>query len=340
VINVTSPARHRVCVVILNWNQPELTARCLDHVLAQEGVSLEPLVIDNGSTAQNLSRLEQGVADRCKVLRLPRNFGFAGGMNRGIDYALAGGFEFVWLLNNDAFPAPDCLAALLRELDADPSLCAVTPLLTYPDGKHQTLGAELDFTTGRQTLLGEADLRKTNRPGVCLIGAALLVRASTLRRVGGFDERFFAYREDDDLCFRITRDTGGYLGPVPAARCVHLGGASTGVGHTPFASHLCTRNGWYLMRRYAPPCPWGVALLRYLATIIRDAGHAGSQRDLAAAKLTGLWAGVLRRYGKPAVVRRHGPLASVILWQPWRIAAAASRVADLLDRADRSRRPA
>ena len=322
----------RVCVVVLNWNQPAMTRRCLDHVRALTDVSFDVLVIDNGSRPENRAQLERECGGDCELMLLPTNLGFAGGMNRGIERALAGGSEFVWLLNNDAFPEPDCLARLVGAMDADPSLGAVTPRLTDERGAAQTVGAVQDFRNGRQSFFTELVPPKSNEPGVVLIGAALLVRTAIMAHVGVLDERFFAYREDDDLCYRVTRMNGGYLGYVHNAVSIHLEGGSGG-GKSAMAIHMVTRNGWLIQRRYGARAGRVAPRLRYIAHAVADAGYQAlaGRRDLAHAQVTGLLAAFSGRYGAPRGYKRRTLLTRFVLAKPYYLANAIFWLADCLD---------
>jgi GT2 family glycosyltransferase len=314
-------------VVVLNWNQPAMTARCLDHVRGLRGVPADVVVIDNGSTAENRTALLRLCGPDAPVLRLAHNRGFAGGMNAGIRHAVRRGYEFVWLLNNDAFPKPDCLAALVRAMDADRRLAAVTPKLLNADGSEQIAGAMLDWATGRQRYLSAAELPPTDTPGVSVIGTAILLRVAALTGGDGFDPRFFAYREEDDLCFRLVR-RAGRLAAVSAAECYHLERGSTGGRVSPLVQHLYTRNGWLLLRKHLPAGRWPAAWCRYAAGCLADLGRVDrfQGRGCAHALLGGLWHATTGRSGKPGRLRA-----------PWLVEYAVSSrapaAARLLERA-------
>src|SRR5262245_56539060 len=95
----------RYCTVILNWNQPGMTVDCARSALSQkfsDGHTV--LVIDNGSTRENCEALRRNLPPGCEWIQNQSNLGFARGMNVGIRYAMRNGCEYVWALNNDAFP--------------------------------------------------------------------------------------------------------------------------------------------------------------------------------------------------------------------------------------------
>jgi GT2 family glycosyltransferase len=121
-----------VSVVILNWNGGESIRDCIDHVLDQTYPDVELIVIDNGSTDGSAEGVEQAYP-RAILIRNQRNLGFAGGMNRGIEYATG---EFVLLLNTDAFLAPIYVEAVLCAIAERPRVGAAGGMIyQHVDGE-------------------------------------------------------------------------------------------------------------------------------------------------------------------------------------------------------------
>jgi len=291
----------RVCVVLLNWNQPELTIKCVRCLLGQqvpEGFST--VVIDNGSTAENVAILQAGLGGECLLLRNGENLGFAGGMNIGIEHARQHHFEYVWLLNNDAFPDAGCLARLVAAADADPSLAAITPKLVQTDDTTQELGGRIEWETAGLLPLPHGPLPRPTPVGWFITGAALLIRMSALENDVAFDPRFFAYFEESDLCTRLIKCGRWNLAIEESARCVHLGGATTGVA-SPLVTHLMVRNAWLYVRKHRPWTAWPRLWLRQAAVQLIHAGalDAKGNRPQANAVLSALWAGLAGSFGRP-----------------------------------------
>ncbi len=311
-------------VVILNWNQPDLTRRCLTHVHAQDYPNQRVVVVDNGSRPAGRVVLEPD--SPAELVQLPANLGFAGGMNAGIRHALAAGAEYVWLLNNDAFPGPDCLTRLVAAVAEAGDIAAATPALFSEDGGEQHCGSTVDW----RTLEMVPFLSAAPAPdgfGKWLVGTAPLFRAAALRAAGGFDARYFAYMEEVDLFLRCQR-LGYRSAVVPAARCLHLGSASTGGDHSPTSVYLITRNAWLLWARH-PHRRGGAARALALVT----GGLADVYADLtrgwtarARARLLGLTAGLRREIGPPRLLHSRSPLqalaAAALRRCPYRILAA------------------
>src|SRR5207248_9239065 len=128
---------------------------------------------------------------------------------------------------------------------------------------------------------------------------ALLLRADVLREVGGFDPRFFAYREEDDLCARILRRGRWNLAAVADAECVHLMGGTTGE-QSPFALCLLTRNGWLFVRKHTPVWRWPRVFLRMAAVAVLRAAalHRSGRGPQARAVLAGLVGMATNRFHK------------------------------------------
>lgn len=225
-----------VSVVVVNFNAGRHLQRCLDSIrLHGAGLARETIVVDNASTDGSDLHAERG------DVRLVRsaNVGFAAANNRAIPMTSG---EFVLLLNPDAELLPDTLPVLVAALRSDPTAAAAAPRLVYPDGRLQrwTAGREpgvasvLAFATGLDRIadrfaaptglfLGR-DVSDSLRPD-WVSGACLLLRRAALDEVGLFDDTYFTYMEDVDLCRRLRR-AGWGIRYEPEAGCVHVHGAS------------------------------------------------------------------------------------------------------------------
>ena len=115
--------RPTVAAVVLNWNQSRLTLDCVATLRKSERLCDRIIVVDNGSRPEQLRILvDVRTATDITFLPLPANRGFAGGMNAGVREAVRLGANYVWLVNNDAFPEPNCLTRLLAVMEADTTL--------------------------------------------------------------------------------------------------------------------------------------------------------------------------------------------------------------------------
>ena len=192
-------SNHEVAVVLVNWRGADDTIGCLAAINALEAPRPLSIVIENGSGDASAATLREA-SNLDILIEIPVNLGFGGGCNLGIARARAEGARFVWLLNNDARPEAGALSALLQVALGDPRLAAVGSLMhetADPDLTEGYNGGVIDFRTGQVR-------RSCNAHEIqYLSGASLLLRLDALATVGDFDERFFLYWEDTDLCFRL-----------------------------------------------------------------------------------------------------------------------------------------
>jgi GT2 family glycosyltransferase len=157
-------------------------------------------------------------------MALSENRGFVGGFNIGLREAMARGARYVLLLNNDTVVAPDLLTELLAVAERDEQIAAVGPTIYYHSNPEMvwSAGGELDARHGEGKMIGIGGRGDVfvDRPVDFVTGCALLVRTAALRRVGLLDERFFAYFEEVEWCWRM-RQAGFTVWHAPAGRVWH-----------------------------------------------------------------------------------------------------------------------
>lgn len=222
--------------VVVNWNAAGLLLACA-RTLVEAGAT-EIIVVDNESDDDSVARLEAAGLPRVRVVRSGANLGYGAGINRGVTVGRAG---HVLVCNPDLLLDQGCIAALAARLDAEPALGIVAPRLRNPDGSIYVSGRPFPSV---QDALGHAFVglvwrgnpwsRRYLQTGWdrseaadvdWASGALLLVRRSTFDQLGGFDERFFMFMEDVDLCWRA-RQLGWRVAVEPTAGAVHMVGAS------------------------------------------------------------------------------------------------------------------
>jgi GT2 family glycosyltransferase len=291
--------------LVLNWNRPDDTLRCLASLDAVTEVDLNVVVVDNGSSDDSLDYLREAHPD-VRVLDLGRNTGFAHAANRGIDAAQA---ALVALINTDVVLAPDWLARMVGALQSDPGAASVAcKMLSLEDPEEVYDAGDVlrrDGACEQRGRFARDDGRWDEAGevfGACA-GAALYRRDAVLG-VGGFDERYFAYLEDVDLALRLR--LGGWGCRYEPAVALHAGGGSS---HQLQGGHqfLVARNTLVLVAR-AFPVRW----LPYVA--YRQLGwawHAAGERRLGT-HLRGLAAALPllpRALRERRALRRHALVA-------------------------------
>ena len=203
-------------VIVLNWNGVDDTIECVDALLAGEGVDYRVVLVDNGSSGDDFDRLQARYAskERVALQRNPDNLGFARGVNAVLGDLLASPEsrpEFIALLNNDAVPEPDWLAALLKMAESSEAAAVSSKMLRYDDRNKLDNAGHVFLNTGEVLPRGAGrSPAEFDAPaevaGVC--AGACLLRTDMLADIGIFDEFFVTGYEDAELGLRAM--LGGY----------------------------------------------------------------------------------------------------------------------------------
>ena len=217
----------KTAVVVPNWNGEAWLKECLDSLMGQSA-PLTLVVVDNGSTDSSRDILNN-YDEKIVIIHREKNYGFTGGVNPGIDYALENDFDAVALFNNDAVADKDWLKNLQRELKDDTGI--VTSCLQTFDRKFiDSTGDQmtvwgLPYPRGRHTPIANAP----NEPEFIFgaSGGASLYSIPMLKQIGNFDEDFFAYYEDVDISFRAQL-AGWKVAYSPRAIAYHRIGQTSG----------------------------------------------------------------------------------------------------------------
>jgi N-acetylglucosaminyl-diphospho-decaprenol L-rhamnosyltransferase len=230
----------RVDAVVVSYNSRDTLRACVEPLSRMAAVAVT--VVDNDSPDDALAT----IADLpLNVIRTGRNGGFGFGCNRG---AAAGTAPYVLLVNPDARIGDAALDTLCAVLDGDPQVAVAGPKTLADDGTlhHTQRNYPRTRSSWAQALFLHRVFKRARwadeviwdpaayeRPGTpeWLAGSCLLIRRSAFEAIGGFDERFFLYCEDVDLCHRL-RDAGYQVRYEPAAVAHHVGGASAPRGTT------------------------------------------------------------------------------------------------------------
>ncbi|MBX3463895.1 MAG: glycosyltransferase family 2 protein [Planctomycetes bacterium] len=312
---MAEPAGARTAALLLNWRRAELTLQCLGDLLAVDDVALRVLVVDNGSDDGSAATLRDRLPalaaahprHRIELAALPHNLGFAGGMNHGLRWAAAQGLAYALVLNNDLRLPPDFLRPLVAALDHDPRVHAIGPTVLQPDGTVWAEGGAVGFGPNALRLHGHGRAPRPRAHGPepvgFLPGACVLLRVAETLAVGGFDEAYFMYWEDVDLCDRLAA-RGGRIVWLPWVRVVHDAGQSSGGGRSPLRKFLMACNAVRFLRRRGGVAGWSALVLFDL--LLWPLAFAAGPRA-AWAKLRGLLAGLGGHRASAADVRRFLP---------------------------------
>jgi N-acetylglucosaminyl-diphospho-decaprenol L-rhamnosyltransferase len=234
-------------VVVVTYESTRHLPRCLAGLPA--GADL--VVVDNAS-ADGSAVLARALGAR--VVRNHRNLGFAAAANQG---AGLGQGDLVLFLNPDAALDRASLERLVAAVEGDAGVFAAGPRLRHPDGSEQR--AWWPFPSALATwieALGLHRLRpvRTGPDGSVpfVVGACLLVRRRHFEALGGFDERFWLYGEEADLCYRAARH-GWTVRYLPEATAEHVGGASGhAIGSLAF-EHFLRGTEHFILKHHGRP---------------------------------------------------------------------------------------
>lgn len=258
-----------VLAVVLNWRAYDETVGCAEAALASSDAAVRLLVVDGASPDGSGERLaERFGAER--VLRLPENRGYAGGMNAGLERWLArDGPEYAVLLTQDARLAPTALARMVDAMERTPSAAIVGPVVRERGaaGRILSAGRVLEPRSARERHLPRP---RSGTPYAVdgVDGCCMLLRRSAVRELGGFDPRYFMYFEETDLCQRA-RDRGWTVLVAPDAGARHSAGP---LARPPYYYYYMARNRLLFWREN-----FGLGLVRAGSTTARATlGIAGS----------------------------------------------------------------
>ena len=243
-----------VGVIVLNWRQPEVSLRCLASVAESTYPNLRVYFVDNGSGDGSPGRIREAFP-AVQVIETGENLGYAGGNNRGIEQSLADGCDYVFILNNDAVVAADCVALLAAAGQANPRAGLLQPvILAWQDGERRyALGRwRPRWKTFRKLQMDDPLSAGTVTQCSWASGCALFCCAALLRETGGFDEDFFLCWEEIDLAFRAA-ERGWSAGVVHGAEVRHEGSVSFGGREAPVLEYFNRRNRLLWASRHLPP---------------------------------------------------------------------------------------
>jgi N-acetylglucosaminyl-diphospho-decaprenol L-rhamnosyltransferase len=224
----------RVAVVIVNYNTRDHVRACLATIPADTEIAL----VDNGSSDDSVTMVRDEFPT-VTVLENEQNVGYGSAANQGVRACDA---EYVLVLNSDTLLRPDALNQLAAHLDRHPRVAIAGPRLWNGDGTVQhsrfPFPGTLAWLLENEPVVAVAAwIPPVRRRLLCfspavvapvpwVLGAALAIRREAFDEVGGFDDAFFMYYEEVDLCLRLRR-AGWDVHYVPQAEVVHLGSAST-----------------------------------------------------------------------------------------------------------------
>ena len=207
-----------ISIIIVSYNTADLIGMCLDSLGPETGLSREVFVVDNASADGGAER----VRNRYPWVHLTvneENRGFAAANNQVLPLCRG---RYLYYLNPDAkWTGPGLPGKCIRFMEAHPEVGLAGTRLINPDGSLQESVSRR--YPGEKFAMSEMEGLKGGI--ACVLGASMIARTDLIRRIGGFDEEFSLYGEDQDLCLRVRRE-GYEIGYIDDAVVLHYGGQS------------------------------------------------------------------------------------------------------------------
>lgn len=207
-------ALQRLTVLLVTFQSAHCAASLADQLRLFPHVT----VIDNDS-ADHSADVFQKALPHAHIIRNPRNLGFGAANNRGVAQATT---EFVLLLNPDCIISADDAAKMVSAADRYSSASAIGPQLIGRQGEKDG-----SYSLGPKAWPGKGPLAEADLCVQFISGACMLIRRAAMEKIGGFDEDFFLYYEDTDLCLRLSAEYGEII-VHPDAQVTHIGRGSSG----------------------------------------------------------------------------------------------------------------
>ena len=304
-------------VVIPFHNRADLALQSLRKLL-EGGFPLQQiLVIDNGSIQKETEELANEFPDL--EIKRQENLGFGAAANHGIRRAIERGYDFTFVLNSDAIVTTEIVQGLVdylcREENARVAACAP---VTVSRGTVDFAGGLIDRRNWSALHVDNPDevSMRLGEPGLefYLTGCALMCRNSAVQEAGMFDESFFMYWEDCDLCLRLAA-AGWKLVVLPELAVEHLVGGSSDDDADGFRIYYYTRNRFLMWWRHGG----GLSTLKRIVTELLPILTAPSPRLTSFRQLTlgqAVFHGLLKIGGKRQLLdaSKPHPIGSYTLW--------------------------
>lgn len=290
---MTDQLTSTISVCILNWNGRDLLENCLNALYAQDYPPSRIVVVDNGSTDDSISFLNERFP-QLTIHKNGGNLGYAAGNNVALREPAA---DIIFLLNPDVVLSPGCLAAIARTMANDPTIGVAGCKLWYPGG--QVIQHAGGYITHPRAIpghygIGELDEGQYDviRDVDYVIGAAVAIRRELLERMGLLDEGFFLFFEDVDLSTRAIR-AGHRVVYLPEATAIHIESATSIKGSFSYLQRIHTGRWRYLLKHFSEAELLDETLpaeMTWLEQIDESERRAASLAYLAATRgLPGIW---------------------------------------------------
>ncbi len=253
----------KVSIIILNWNGLEDTIECLESLKKITYINYEVIVVDNGSEGNDAQVLGENFGDYIHLIKKDKNYGFAGGANIGMGYALDNSSpDYLLLLDNDTVVDPEFVIEMVKVAEANPAIGVAQSKIYYYDepDRLQFIGGRINLwigdivgkTTGFDRILGRKEIDRGQHDSIKEAEYTpfwcALIKRKVAESIGLFDESYFLGCEDLDYCLRVKK--AGYKTVyVPKAKIWHKWRTANVIDG--FFEYYGPRNRFQLMKQHA-----------------------------------------------------------------------------------------
>ena len=258
-----------VSIIIPHYNGEDLLYNCIDSIYKNISIKdFELIVVDNASTDDSINRIKSNFQN-VKIISSNSNLGYSGGCNLGATHASG---KYLLFLNNDTEHSSEWIEKLVHFLDSNSNIAAVQPkilnvhnkkLFDYAGGT----GGFIDkfcfpFVQGRIFDTLEEDHSQYNNPSRIFwaSGAAFMIRSNVFKELKGFDEIYFSYMEEIDLCWRV-QSLGHEVWSFPSSYIYHHGPYKNFRKSSINSYYLNHRNSWILFLKNSSNFNYGLSIV-------------------------------------------------------------------------------
>lgn len=249
-----------IAVIILNWNGEKLLEQFIPAVIKySQNLNTKIFVIDNFSTDDSIEFLKNNYP-QIIILKLDKNYGFAGGYNKGLAQIDA---NYFILINSDIEVTENWINPIIELMNNDHKIAACMPKVKSYRNKEYfehagAAGGLIDYygyplCRGRLFNIVEKDVKQYEEISEIFwaTGACMFIRADLYKKFGGFDQLFFAHMEEIDLCWRF-KNAGYKIMYHPQSAVYHVGGATLNY-MDPRKTYLNFRNSLFMLYKNLSP---------------------------------------------------------------------------------------
>ncbi len=262
----------KIYIILINYNREKLTEECLDSLLKikSHGFELHTVVVDNDPLNRGDINEKKYSDINLKIIFSPANSGFSGGMNLGIKEAFKNNADYVLIHNNDTYVKDDFLQKLFEFAEKNSDAGIIAPKIYFAKGfefhkdkyKENELGnvfwyagGKIDWGNVIGSHIGVDEVDKGQYDEVkkteIASGCCMLIKSSVFKKIGFFDEKYFLYYEDADLCIRAKK-AGFKIYYIPESVIWHKNAGSTGGSGSKLQDYYITRNRLLFGMKFAP----------------------------------------------------------------------------------------